>query len=557
MSFFIQVKQVFRWYIIVTKRFLDLVPLATVGLVVLALFSQFFLLLSTLMPLKVIMILASDQIPSFFPEVLQDIEIDIFIFFLAFLTVFFYIVHLTLDWSIGSIAKKSSLQILENNKKVILFENQDIYAKNVYQKHIESLSDFIFVFVSLLAIGIFYPLVTIIVVASIVLVLFIIEGIYRVEEYYKILIEKYTELIKLLYGTLFLIIFVSILIDMLVAENYVNKLIVIVTILLIRQVLSKFSSAIKILISLYKKRVDINSIFFYRHIKMNLDTTKNEIFWRLLKDKNKESLVEKILENDNQTLQKVFFYYADIKNIIFLIALTSNSRYLIKVFNTSVSSQAQHEASFLLQHNGEFSLVLLRASVVEECHCHLYKFPHFIPYETSDYKNKLLDIHCKMLFFDPKIKLLKQYERTHPFLYQRITKKIFYKLNLISNKENKYLIEKFEESFESILLRLKAMPKQILNPIMTQNTLLEYDDKFVLLHWGSWKIDTIGSYYPVNKVSKKKLESILSGSDIKPNDIIISSLMTQFETLYLRENFTSVFLVIRDILKCLEEDKER
>ncbi len=560
--FFSKIKLVFRWYIVITKRFLDLVPLETVGIIGLSLASQVFLLMSILMPLKVIMILASEQIPSFFPELFQGLEIDGFIFFLALLTVLFFILHLIADWCIVVISEKASLKILENNKKVVLFEHQDVFAKNAYRKHIESLADFIFVCVSLLFIGILYPLVPIVTIVFILIVVLFFQLIYQSEKYSILLKEKYNQIIKLLHGIIFLIVFMSILIDILIVGNHVNKLIVIIAILLIRQILSKLSSALKTLINSYEKRIDINSIFFYRHIRINSsDSMQEDIFWKLLDYDNRNNLVQTILSNtfkENFLLEKISFYSVDIKNIAFFTVHTSKKKFLIKIFNKIISSQAQHEASLLSKNNAQFSLRLLNVSTIEECHCHLYEYIDLSPFSVDNYKEKQLDIYTKMLFFSPVPELLKQYERTHPFIYQRLNQNIFYKLYIVTNEEDVYVIKKFEKYYESILLKLEFMPKQIINYVVTKNTLIEYQNKLLLLHWGTWKIDTIGSNFPINKASKNKLKDLFNNKrddKLLVKDIVLSALMTQFETAYLRENFTTVVTIIKNIIECVEEEE--
>jgi len=76
--------------------------------------------------------------------------------------------------------------------------------------------------------------------------------------------------------------------------------------------------------------------------------------------------------------------------------------------------------------------------------------------------------------------------------------------------------------------------------------LAQSNDSLVILHWGDWKLDSLGVDFPITENSLKALEDSFGKSDI--NDITLSSLMSRFELLSGGEKFDKIFEIIPKIL---------
>jgi len=568
-EFFIALK----WYKKLTGRFLNISSLETIVVIIATLFSQLFLLISSMMPLKVMMLLGSDRIPKFFPISWQSMDRDTLIIYLAIATIFCFVLYLMSEKMIDIFSLKGSVKILENNKKIVLFEKQDIFAKQSYSKLAKSLSDIIFFILSLVGLAFVYPLLSVVIIIFLIIGYFTFYFLYEKGYFSKNTTDRFKRIIDLLKGISFFFIFVFILGSFL-ADFYPPHLtVVVLSILLIRQMFSKLSGAIKDIVSLYKNRLKINSLFFFKDIKLNVEHDKKDPFWKMFENNVQREwilpLMKDMLDEDIEIIDSQILKI-NIKNIVFLkinINRLKNQKEdtcLLKVFNHNISSQAIHEATFLEDLKGSkesFSLPLLGTTTIEDFHIHLFSF-HNIK-EVKNYNLENMMVRINMMTIEVSDELINRYRRSHPFLYQRLNSKIFNKLYLVSNEKEKELLKVFEDKFEDILLRIERLPLQIINPLITKFTLLTNDkDNLCLLHYGTWKMEPLGVDFPSAiqhlKVLKENFQCIAEKREellkIKNEDVALATLMSQFEKFYNGENFTGVFELIPRILECIEHE---
>ena len=561
---------VFKWYKKLTGRFINISFFQTFIVIIATLFSQIFLLLSSMLPLKVIMLLGSDKIPKFFPDSWQGIDKDMLIIYLAILSIVFFLLHVFAEKIIELYSLKGSKKILENNKKIILFEKQDIFAQKAYTKLSKSLSNIIFFILSLVGLGLLYPLLSLAILSFLFLSYLFFYFAYQNHKILKNLEENYKSFIDIIRTVGFFFIFVFILGSFL-ADFYPPHLtIVILSILLIRQMFSKLASAIKDIIQLYKDRLKINSIFFFKDTKVTVAHNKKDPFLHILKAEAREKwLIETIstVLNEKIIYKNSSFLKINIRNLIFIkvsVQEVSNDKtvqYLIKVFNKNISTQAIHEATFLEDNmNDLLSLPFLGATTIENFHVHLFEFNNVMFVE--DFNTKSLLIRAEMMCVEPSKELISRYNRSHQYLYQRINTNIFEKLYLMAENSEVCLVDRFEKQFDIIIRKLEKLPLQYFNPLVTKFTLVEKDDKLSLLHYGGWKLEPIGAYYPTSLKAldflKENFEMIvvqrIKMKSLKFEDIVLAALISQFEKFYNGENFTGVFELIPRILECIEHE---
>lgn len=560
-SFNGKVKLTYLWYKKLIGRFLNIAFFQTIIISISTLFSQISMLLSMMMPLKVIMLLGSDTIPAFFPSSWQNLDRDMLIIYLSIASFGFFVFYLLFEKIISIYSIDGSNKILKNNKKVVLFENQDIFAQKSYTKFAKSLSNFIFFFISLIGIGIVYLQLSLVIIMFIFCVYILFAIIFSKNELSKIINEHLNNTLDLQRGIGFFVVFAFILGSFL-HDFYPPKIIILIlSILLIRQMFSKLASAIKDVKSLYKDRLKINSLFFFRETKAQISHDPKDPFWSLLTAEARErwisELLSNILENDITYISS-HWYRINIKNIAFLKVLIKDNdtthSYLLKLFNSNISSQAIHETTILQENvNTLYSLPFIGTSIVKEFHCNIFDCVNVEP--VSNFKLDHILLKINMMSISPTKDLLERYSRSHPYLHKRLNKKMLNKLIVTVEEDEIEMIKDFEISFEMILKRIEKVPLQIINPFMTKYSLVKNEDSFALLHWGGWKIDSVGTDFPTAEKSINILKEKLDLNNVKINDIILVSLMSQFEKFCNAENFTGVIDLVPRVLECLKDEK--
>lgn len=168
-----------RWFASVGFKVFRVVPWATCLGVVCTLVSQIASLLAALLPLKVIILLGTERIPSYFPELLQVYGKTVLIVGLGGATLVFFAIHLVAEWSIARLAAFGARKLITNSRKLALFENQELLLTRAYQRFAEALAGWVFLGLAGLALAWVYPLQAIVISSYIIVVWLVLVIIQR------------------------------------------------------------------------------------------------------------------------------------------------------------------------------------------------------------------------------------------------------------------------------------------------------------------------------------------------------------------------------------------
>ena len=132
-------------------------PLATVQVVCCTLLAQICQLLAMLLPLKVILMMGSDGIPSFFPSFMQAMERTTLVIGLSLGAVLLYLAYLGLATAAERTAAIGAASLNRRNQKLALFPNQEDFTRQIYARVARSSAGLIFTVLALTGIGFVYP----------------------------------------------------------------------------------------------------------------------------------------------------------------------------------------------------------------------------------------------------------------------------------------------------------------------------------------------------------------------------------------------------------------
>jgi len=117
-----------------TRRLFQCSPSHLVLAVPMFVISQVALLLSLMLPLKVIIMLGSDGVPRYFQFFMTEETRDTWIYISAAATVVMFLLYILTGWAVTRIARSGAQKVLEKSNKIALFDGQDRFAEDIFER---------------------------------------------------------------------------------------------------------------------------------------------------------------------------------------------------------------------------------------------------------------------------------------------------------------------------------------------------------------------------------------------------------------------------------------
>ena len=561
-KFWSLVKSTLSWLYSVGSKFACVVPFCTFFSVLVNLVSQVSLIFAFFLPLKVIILLGSSNIPGYFPIQLKELGIDRLTIYLSVLSVIFYLLYLLMERIFTFFSNKGAEKILDKSNKVALFENQSEIATHSYQKYTRGLSGLFFFTISLAVVLVLYPVLGFLVflyVAIIVLLSGVISTYSeKITEFYLNNIGAY---LKTLTAVGFLLTFIFIVFDFL-HEAPPDFIIAILSLLLVRQALTRISSFFSDVVSLYPNRHKINALFFHGAKFFSYPVEKVSDMWKLLDPEKRQIWVKDVLSGvlgERENDLSMCWFELGIANVGALNVRYLDNAYLVKVFDKNRSAWACHEASLLSSMPvATFpSAKLLGVADVQGLNCHVFDITGLRNFDIKERRGALYQFSKELFMANVPDEIVKRYRRSHPVLWERLNISMVNRLNaVVSDREEKKCVKYFEEQFEEFISTLQELPLILVNPEVKAELLLRDEaGKTIALNWGRWVLEPIGSNWLVRDDGLMQLEkallSVSNGREdlkkIEAKNVSLSCLLYAFERQYVRQRYSVATQYLREV----------
>jgi len=353
-----------------------------------------------------------------------------------------------------------------------------------------------------------------------------------------------------------------------------SMIIAIISLLLVRQLMSRLSGVIMSLSALYLQRIKINALLYHGHqLYLPAISTEELEFWSLLDGSRRDSWVSRVLQETTGVEAHKFNYRwrdTSISDVIMLQVLACDDnknelgQYLLKLFNSNNLSLAAHEEILLVGSTpGALpALPLLGVTRVGKYHCHLFEWvPEKEVSQNKGRKNQP-DVVSHIFSYEPTKKIVERYLRSKLLLWQRLDASILVRLGMITTSQERLdQLDALREVFDEIIIRIKALPLYIVNPDIKPETLITTTGgQIFLLHWGRWSIEPVGAGWSVKEYALKTMESDIERArekreslfTVSVNDVKLAALMFDFEDLYNRQYYVKTLSLVPMVLECLK-----
>ena len=540
--------------------------------------SQVAMVLAFFLPLKVILLVGSPEIPSYFPGFLQQMDRNLLIYSFTAGAIVAYLLHLFSDVVVRKSGVRGGQRLLEKNNKLNLFPNQGMVTSDAHERYSRVIAALIYALVALLVLGYIYPELLVLLMGYAATILLVVVVCGNLSDVFRgNLTHKIGKTSQVITSLAFLSVFLFMVMDFMSGPPLPSRLSAVISIILVRQLLGQLSRVINDIFSLSKSRPRITSMFFHGQA---FDASKAESaqgFWPLfggniILDGITASLEGVVAIKDLSI--KLAFFPIPIRDVIGVEVLLFNngnrqvSKYLAKVFDVKRESMALQEAALFdgLHAHSLPSLAFIKPMVINNYQCVLYEMSGKSKLSPGAKKGARLKVLKDLFLYSPPEALIGRYLRSSLILPQRLSVKEFERLLLFaSSQDERSWVNNVIDDLPLLRGRLLGLPKRVVNRDVKINNMLSDDDGAIsLVNWHRWSIEPIGAGWPTDDdaiVLLKELcqEARQSGEidrDVSEEDVVLSALLYQLERHYATQDFASAISMLPKILEYSPCDSE-
>lgn len=556
----------FRWLLPLGGKFFRVAPGPTLFVILATLASQVSMLLASLLPLKVLILVGSEGVPSYLSQDFIPLNRDALILALCIATPAFYFLHLALEKLVLRASNLGAVRLLAQSRKIVLFENQEELAASSYRRYAGGLANAVFIACVWLALAFFFPPLCLLLVgytaASIVCIGLAHKNSKALRERID---ENLTSLVRVLTALGFMLAFLVLVLQFLsgAAEGF---LLAIISLLLTRQAFNQTNQLASVIVNLYRNRRKLNALFFSYHTLSQVNDKQTE-FWSLFAQSTRESWLRPLLLEHLALTSKqldIHWHQTGMHDLVALEVSALNSegellgRYLLRFYGKSPSFIASHEATLLFDESSEHlpALPLLAAGQVGRWPCHIYSMPEGCAF-TAPAKH-IVSCLTALMAFEPPEDLAARYARSHPMLWQRLDTFLIERLTMLAGDDNWSQVRNLEEHLPSMLASIQGLPLVVVNPDISGNTLMQGPEgKLWITHWARWTLEPLGSGWPLDKESLTSLPRELQrASERRPalqsvdaQAVKLAALLFKFDELCTRQLYLDALALIPFLLE--------
>jgi DNA-directed RNA polymerase subunit L len=561
----LRAKKTIRWSLRLGNKLRTEAPLPTAAGVFATLTAQISILLAFLLPIKVIVMLGAERMTGANPAELQGLDQQSMIILLSIGAVLFFGLHLLASYVEKLAISRGAKQLLTRTDKLVLFENQDEVATIAYKQFTTALSGGIFVILSLLLLLWLYPLIPLLlfVFTSLVFLLLIISGRYeRVRNQLENNLEAWLTPVA---TTGFLLAFSLLVADFMIGQPPPLTP-AILALLLTRRLSKKTQTSISSLVKLARKRAQIDALFFNQQVLLK-DLNADKTIWPLLLPEQRSEWVPQVLasviEGECRELRDCHWWPLAESHIVALhCEFNDGPDLLIKLFDSSCTSQALHEATLLSDAPALLPAPVWRGMTeLQGYHCHIFQLPNGarpLAYDIDEAQFEAL--RHELLQTQPPANLVTRYTRSHPIIDQRLGNKLLLRLKIATDTQTEQSLLKASQRLASWRVHLQDKPLAFSLPFEARNLLESADGKILVLHWGNWVLEPCGYDWPIDPETFAGLAQVLESARLARTDMASSSaeqlllvaLSARFEQSLVAAQYDVALALLGAINECLD-----
>lgn len=560
---------VLRWSASLSRKVYIVARLYSISVVLFNLTSQFFLLVSLLLPLKVIFILGAGGIPGYFPEVLQSLDHHSLVIGLSVGALLAFVLYLILEAIIAVLIRRAAVRVAARSDKLPFIANQQQTTVNYLGKVLAIQSDAVFTLLVLIFITFLYPDVIGVLGFYSLLVTCVLFLSWRtcLAQCVRGNISFSTKLIATF---LFFLVFGYVVYEGL--TGHLNSLLAAVLVLILfRQLLTRVTRLVANIDTLYRRKDKVDALFFHgKQLAQYTVSAEGGLGVTFSVGSVKRIIVEALMLPSDQVevVDVQYHYLVGVKGVdcCFVRVIVKNQaekEFFLKKYHFDRSVQADKELSVVQGVSGLPLLPFVGSLTCEGCRYLLYAVPGECKAERV-HKCDTSKLLLKIAVAKPSRQLVNRYFRTHSAFYKNFNPEVMLQLAEFGSDEHKdknfyvQLCGRIDE-LKSCLMRL---PLCVINhDLMRSGCAVSFEGQDYVLHWGAWDLVPLGAAMPVTMTKNSEAPTALvelrelAGKDLTANELRLSALAYRFYRELRKKNIESLRWLSKHLLSVLDELK--
>ena len=572
-----QITEFLRWNAGVIRKSTSAKPWATWFVIVASATRGILSLLAFMVPLKVILLAASPTIPGYLPFIDPSYKTE-WIILLATGAVLVYVLMRSLGPIINYFSLLVGTDILRLANDLPLHSADRKQAQKLFSNATAIFASLIFLIITNLTLYIINFKLAV-ALSGCLLILYLVSEIslrgddVPMSKFKSWIIENIRDYISFWEGVSFFVAFGVILLPFL-TKNQGHIFSALVSFILVRQMISETSGVIIKSIMLNRERPTLDALL-YRNRTVNRlkDGSINRVFRVLFNQKSRDQMFLKAFESKISSPLIVQSRWVDpappqVKR--FIVSVSSRDPELLtQYFEAQIHAadtrfQAEH-AEFLFRH---IPPRLVNAPEnVAKIDYHGYAVRLFTAgsgqhVNSVNWKSLLPILAEKTFAVIPPKRLVLSYQHTHSMLGDRLSNDFCKRIEAaIDSDADATLFNRWLSALPGIQILLKDQPIALVNPDLNASNVLQVGpDNWLIMYWGKWRFEPIGSAIVlqglINQaplfIESLKLERLDLVKRQWAYDLEIAGICQQIEQAIINERARQALSLIEKVLNVID-----
>lgn len=536
--------------------------------------SRIMQFLSRILPLKVILLAASEHVPHYMPFVAPEHRMA-WILGLAVFSVLAYILSQVLDAVSDAICERTGTQFMREAADLSAIPNQEAQAQSIFALLASVVADLsawaigmvLFAYMSALTFSAYLFAV----VASFLIGTAIVTNrtVPAMEGAHTFATESTPAYLRINGTIIFFLVFVAILYPFVTGWG-VNLLVALVSIILLRRTIDHLSGAVSGFVNLIRRR-HIADALMYRNRQLverqnAMQQSVSEMFAPTRRDKLAEDMLA--MRSPHQRVAAIRWVDPVVPGVsAFAVTTTEGSNYQLQIYPRNVSHLARNEAAlFAILDRG----LLPAPSIVAEMNygrffCRLLAAGDGVPASAGRWAQSRNEILVKILSIQPSSRLIDIYLSTHLLPHQKLTPEFVRRIEFaLRNDAERDAFQAFLEHLPRVRDRLQGIPLAISIADFHPRSTMENEPGLpLLMYWGRWSLEPLGGglMFPLDATSAmqvldeiRALRSDVSAG-LTSRDLQLAQLVQQLVTQIERAHYGQALDALVEIEGALREER--
>jgi hypothetical protein len=484
--------------------------------------SQAMLLLAMLLPLKVILLAATDGVPWYLASLVTIETKDQFIILLAVSAIGSYGLFHLCSRFVADVSKVGGATVLAKAGKMHLFANQEDIAEQAYLRLVRVVGSLMIAILGFTLAVFVNPLVFGLVLGVMALEFIVFAGLMqRASSMGRWLADAFNRNLSGSIGVLssvnFLIAFAILLVQFIQVDG-LSFIVALLSIILARQLLQRCAAAIQDLGYLSKNRLRLQTLLYTstRHVPLP-DREQEDFLQRFRLPRRNRWLREalgQMLDHEFESLESRWLD-SGMPGVVYLDVRGGDRAWLVKAYGRRHAVQAAQEAELFAFHPHDIACApaFIGGQVYGDIRLLVFAGISGEPVEPHGFKAEAMKQLVQLWGVEADPTLVSTWRRTHSTVLDRLDAVDFSELGIAAETKNEQgLVKQWSQVWPEIWQFVGQLPLVIRNPALPGigNWALNANGGPVCIAWGNWSLQPLGCAPHFLRLKEKQALRILN-----------------------------------------------